>query len=87
MDKDQPDMRSGWASGFDLKDLFYLSGKLKINLVEDTVTGGRYAKTLRRQSGNAIKFDPYTLNPLDGRNTRQSVYEFTKMIDGAFWLN
>lgn len=87
MDKGQPDMRSGWASGFDLKDLFYLSGKLKINLVEDTVTGARYATTLRRKSGNAIKFDPYTLNPLDGKNTRQSVYEFTKMIDSDFWLN
>ena len=81
LDKEQPNMASEWASGFDLKDLFYLSGKLKINLVEDTVTGGRYAKTLRRQSGNAIKFDSYTLNPLDNRNTRKSVVEFTNLID------
>jgi len=87
MNKDQPEMRSGWASGFELEDLFYLSGKLKINLVEDTVTGARYAASLRQRSGNAIKFNPYTLNPLDNKNTRKSVIEFTNLIDTSFWLD
>ena len=80
---DQPNnnMASVWASGFDLKDLFYLSGKLKITLVEDTITGARYAAYLRQRSGNALKFNNYTLNPLDNRNTRKSVIEFTNTMD------
>ena len=80
-DKDQPNMASVWASSFNLKDILYLSGKLKITLVEDTITGARYAASLRQRSGNALKFDPYTLNPLDNRNTRKSVIEFTNLID------
>ena len=80
-DKDQPDMASVWASSFDLKDLFYLSGKLKITLVEDTVTGSMYASSLRQRSGNAIKSNNYTLNPLDTRNSKKSVIEFTNIID------
>jgi len=82
MDKDPPpNMRNRWASGFDLKDLFYLSGKLKITLVEDTVTGASYAASLRQRSGNAIKSKHYTLNPLDNRNTRKSVIEFTNTLE------
>jgi pimeloyl-ACP methyl ester carboxylesterase len=81
LDKEQPNMASEWASGFDLKDLFYLSGKLKITLVEDTVTGAMYSTFLRQRSGNAIKSNSYTLNPLDNRNTRKSVVEFTNLID------
>ena len=80
-DKDQPNMASVWASGFNLKDLFYLSGKLKITLVEDTITGTRYASSLRRRSGNAIKSNNYILNPLDNNNNKKSVLEFTNIID------
>jgi hypothetical protein len=79
--KVQPNMASVWASSFDLKDLFYLSGKLKITLVEDTITGARYAAYLRQRSGNALKFNYYTLNPLNNRNARKSVIEFTNTVD------
>jgi hypothetical protein len=80
-DKDQPNMASVWASSFDLKDLFYLSGKLKITLVEDTITGTRYASSLRQRSGNAIKSNNCTLNPLNNNNNKKSVLEFTNIID------
>ena len=81
-DKDpQPNIKSRWASGFDLKDLYYLSGKLKITLVEDTVTGANYADSLIQRSGNALKSIHYTLNPLDSRNSKKSVIEFINTID------
>jgi hypothetical protein len=75
------DMRSTWVSTFDLKNILYLSGKVKISLVEDTVTGCDYAKLLRERSGNAIKFHCCTLNPLDNRASKRCVYEFTNTMD------
>lgn len=76
------DMRSTWVSDFDLKNILYLSGKLKISLIEYTVSGCNYAKLLREQSGNAIKFHCYTSSPLDNLTSKKSVIEFTNMIDG-----
>jgi hypothetical protein len=75
------DMRSLWVSNFDSKNILYLSGKLKISLIEDTVTGCNYAKLMREQSGNAIKFHCCTLNPLDNLTSKKSVYEFTNTMD------
>jgi len=75
------DMKSTWMSNFDFKNILYLSGKLKISLIEDTVTGCNYARSLQEQSGNAIKFHYCTPNPLDNKASKKSVYEFTNILN------
>jgi len=82
-EKDQPDMRSVWASGFDLKQLLFLSEKIKITLVETTVPRASYATAFTTKSGVALKCNSYTLNPLDERNNSKSVLDFINLIDNT----